>query len=183
MVTARLCLKSHTNPKRERGKPWFGPNLARAFWCCALIPSPPRIRANRIPHDELYREFVGERARVRGRPSAPQPPHPSPLPQILRDRQQADGYPFREVFGGEGAKRRNTKTRASGWCETRHLGFGTKTSCPSVRPRRYPVIREAGLRRRLVQNSVSRDERNTVIFQQDQEFSAAMRADTPAQGP
>ena len=41
------------------------------------------------------------------------PPHPGPLPQILRVAYKALETVFREVFGGEGAKMRNFKTGAS----------------------------------------------------------------------
>ncbi len=43
------------------------------------------------------------------------PPHPGPLPQILRVTYKALETVFREVFGGEGAKTRNFKTYASGY--------------------------------------------------------------------
>jgi hypothetical protein len=33
---------------------------------------------------EIIREFVGERVRVRGKSVPLPPPHPDPLPQILR---------------------------------------------------------------------------------------------------
>ena len=42
------------------------------------------------------------------------PPHPGPLPQILRVTYKALETVFREVFGGEGAKMRNFKTRKRG---------------------------------------------------------------------
>ena len=60
---------------------------------------------------QIFREFYGERGK-----SAPhQPPHPSPLPQILRGKIERVETLFREVFGGEGAEARNFKTYVSGY--------------------------------------------------------------------
>ena len=55
------------------------------------------------------------------------PPHPSPLPQILRVAYKALETVFREVFGGEGAKMRNFKTYASGYylCLPMGIFYGT----------------------------------------------------------